>query len=70
MVAASSVPCSFFIGGGDEDFGAGLEFPLVSRHVGHDGRVRRNHDLLLSVPVFQRISLVKRAKFVSFMQCV
>src|SRR6266496_4666509 len=36
------------VGSGDEDFGAGLEFALVGRHVGHDGRVWHDHDLLLS----------------------
>jgi hypothetical protein len=27
------------VGGGDEDLGARLEFALVARHVGHNGRV-------------------------------
>src|SRR5947207_2029534 len=39
--------------GGSENFGARPEFALVGRHKGHDGRVLRDHDLLLSVLVFQ-----------------
>src|SRR5262249_14797345 len=41
------------VGGGDEDFGAGLEFALVRRHIGHDGCVRYDYDLLLHVLVSQ-----------------
>src|SRR6516164_7899334 len=42
------------VGGSDEDLRAGLELALVTGDVGHDHRLRRDHDLLFSLLVLER----------------
>src|SRR6516164_6947980 len=42
------------VGGSDEDLRAGLELALVTGDVGHDHRLRHDHDLLFPLLVLER----------------